>query len=284
MANLPETATFDAGVYMIPTTDPVVGGTETAISNKQAKALADRTAYLKAHVDTLETEVAGILTTLAAALTTPAAGDDSAAAATTAFVHRAAGGFASVDCSGAGNIPLSADQWGAAVIILTGARTANGNVIFPTRAGGDRWLIVNRTSGAFSLTCKTAAGAGVKVAQTRSKDAWCDGTDILDAETDLSIRPRVITGATLLAAGDDVIIDQSGGAFATTLPAAPAAGDRISVSGNFLSVNHTVARNGNSIIDENGVAQASDALLNRNSLKDAFTWAPTLGGWLWTRS
>jgi len=49
MANLTETATFDAGVYQIETTDLVLGGAG-AIANGQAQALANRTAYLKANL------------------------------------------------------------------------------------------------------------------------------------------------------------------------------------------------------------------------------------------
>jgi hypothetical protein len=47
MANLPETATYEAGIYQIETTDPVVGG-PNGVSNAQAKQLANRTAWLKA--------------------------------------------------------------------------------------------------------------------------------------------------------------------------------------------------------------------------------------------
>lgn len=54
MANLTETETFDAGIYQLETTDQVLGGV-AGIANTQAKALANRTKYLKAHVDTLET-------------------------------------------------------------------------------------------------------------------------------------------------------------------------------------------------------------------------------------
>lgn len=58
MANLPEISNFDAGVYQIETGDPVLGGVD-GISNLQAKALANRTKYLKDHVDALETAAAG---------------------------------------------------------------------------------------------------------------------------------------------------------------------------------------------------------------------------------
>lgn len=53
MANLPEILQFDAGVYQIETTDPVLGG-PNGLSNVPFKNLANRTAYLKKHVDDLE--------------------------------------------------------------------------------------------------------------------------------------------------------------------------------------------------------------------------------------
>lgn len=57
MANLPETSTFEAGIYRIETSDQVVGGPE-GISNLQGKQLANRTRYLKDHVDAIEAGVA----------------------------------------------------------------------------------------------------------------------------------------------------------------------------------------------------------------------------------
>lgn len=47
MANVTETAQWEAGIYQLETTDKVVGGA-TGISNRQAKLLANRTGYLKA--------------------------------------------------------------------------------------------------------------------------------------------------------------------------------------------------------------------------------------------
>ena len=57
MANVPETAAYDAGVYQIETTDPVLGGAN-GIANVQAKQLANRTKYLKARADLVD-EAAG---------------------------------------------------------------------------------------------------------------------------------------------------------------------------------------------------------------------------------
>ncbi len=53
MANLTETPVYDTGVYQIETSDPVLGG-PTGVTNVPLKNLANRTAYLKSHVDNLE--------------------------------------------------------------------------------------------------------------------------------------------------------------------------------------------------------------------------------------
>ena len=56
MTNLTETPTYEAGIYQLETTDPVVGG-PNGIDNLQAKQLANRTAYLKAQLDAIEQEL-----------------------------------------------------------------------------------------------------------------------------------------------------------------------------------------------------------------------------------
>jgi len=52
MANIAETPVYTANVYELSTTDPVEGG-PGGISNAQAQALANRTAYLKAVLDAM---------------------------------------------------------------------------------------------------------------------------------------------------------------------------------------------------------------------------------------
>ncbi len=52
MANLKEEAVFDEGIYQIEKSDPVVGGAD-GISNRQAKALANRTQFLKEKTEEL---------------------------------------------------------------------------------------------------------------------------------------------------------------------------------------------------------------------------------------
>jgi microcystin-dependent protein len=52
MANLTESASWEAGIYQLETSDPVQGGA-SGVSNQQAKQLANRTKYLKQVHETL---------------------------------------------------------------------------------------------------------------------------------------------------------------------------------------------------------------------------------------
>ncbi len=54
MGNLTEIEQWDAGVYEVSTVDAVVGGPD-GISNKAAKNLANRTTYLKAFIESIQT-------------------------------------------------------------------------------------------------------------------------------------------------------------------------------------------------------------------------------------
>lgn len=69
MANLPESSTFDSGVYQIETTDPVIGG-PSGVTNTPLKNLANRTRYLKDQVDAVKADyvnAAGVNAQIAAA-------------------------------------------------------------------------------------------------------------------------------------------------------------------------------------------------------------------------
>ena len=92
MAFLPEDQNWDAGIYQIETTDPVLGG-PNGISNKPLKNLANRTLHLKGRVENLEASKAPLASpglTGTPTAPTAAAGDNSNKLATTAFVQAAA--------------------------------------------------------------------------------------------------------------------------------------------------------------------------------------------------
>jgi hypothetical protein len=59
------------------------------------------------------------------------------------------------------NVTLTPLQYGKPIIVITGTLTANLNLIFPAIV--NEWTVINNTTGAFTITCKTATGAGVVV-------------------------------------------------------------------------------------------------------------------------
>lgn len=71
-------------------------------------------------------------------------------------------GVAAVTMTNA-NVTLTPLQYGKPIVIISGLLTANLNLIFPTGMVGE-WTVINNTTGAYSVTCKTAAGTGVIVA------------------------------------------------------------------------------------------------------------------------
>lgn len=84
MANLPEQPRWESGIYQLETTDPVMGGVD-GVDNKQAKQLANRTAFLKQEVEKRATTASPTFTGTPTA-PTPDKTDNSQKLATTAFV------------------------------------------------------------------------------------------------------------------------------------------------------------------------------------------------------
>lgn len=180
----PESATWEAGVLQLETATPVQGGVGGA-SNAPLLHLSNRTAYLKQHVDALEAASASL-----APLNSPAftgsptvpdvtTGDSSGKAANTKFVQNTVGGILTKNVAGSSNVTLTAAECGYAIIVLTGVLTGNINVIVPSGAGtSDKWIFYNATTGNFTITVKTAAGAGVLVNQSQSYVLYCDTVDV----------------------------------------------------------------------------------------------------------
>lgn len=197
MANQPEVVSYDSGVYQIEVTDSVDGGVG-AKTNAPLLALANRTAYLKKHMDDIESgvfvPVGTALLDSPAFINTPtaptqASGDNSTKIATDAFVQNAVNGSVTIGIGGGGTTTLTAVQCGASTIALTGAVTANKAVVFPATAG--RWLVTNGTTGAFTVTLKTAAGTGVVITQGASTMVFSDGTNIRLQQSDF-ISPALL--------------------------------------------------------------------------------------------
>lgn len=140
MANLVETPTYDAGVYLIELSDPVVGGTD-GISNKQAKALANRTAYLKAQTDALTADKAPLASpALTGTPTAPtaAAGTNTTQLATTAFV---AAGIAAAASPLSNDAPAALADAANAGAAATASRSDHVHPLPPVATTGSKGLM-----------------------------------------------------------------------------------------------------------------------------------------------
>jgi len=75
------------------------------------------------------------------------------------------------------NATLTPAQAAKGIITLAGTLTANIQIIFPNWVM--EWVIINNCTGAFTVTCKTAAGSGVVVSQAGGAQiVWGDGTNL----------------------------------------------------------------------------------------------------------
>lgn len=113
--------------------------------------------------------------------------------------------FISLPVGGSGDFTLTGAQLNRVAYELTGNLTGNRNIIVP--ASVQQYWVNNSTTGAFTLTVKTAAQVGgVVVPQGQRTILYSDGTNVVNAETILVSTPVTVTqggtGLTTIAQGD----------------------------------------------------------------------------------
>lgn len=112
--------------------------------------------------------------------------------------------FIQINVAGTGDFTLSGSQVNRIAYRFTGLLTGNRNIIVP--ASVQQYWVDNETTGAFTLTVKTLAGAGVTIEQGNRSILYCDGTDVVNAETVLVSTPVTVvqggTGLTSISQGD----------------------------------------------------------------------------------
>jgi hypothetical protein len=101
--------------------------------------------------------------------------------------------------AGSADVTLSASQAAFDVQEYTGVLTGDIDVIVPTAVA--RWYVYNNTSGAFTLTVKTAAGTGITVTQGTRQILYCDGTNVVKAVDSGTGTVTSITAGTGLSGG-----------------------------------------------------------------------------------
>lgn len=86
------------------------------------------------------------------------------------------------------NITLVDDEYYHKILEFTGALTGNITVFVPinyyNQSEAWQWTVFNNTTGAFTLTISTVAGAGILVAQGKRAILYCDGTNVVRVTPD----------------------------------------------------------------------------------------------------
>jgi hypothetical protein len=156
------------------------------------------------------------MTTTNKGLTEPANGSlnwDTPLNANFDIVDKAFGGTVSKNVTAlTGTITLAEADYQNLTILFTG--TLGANLIYQVPSGvGGQWLLVNATSGAYSLTFRTAAaGTTVTVPQGKNLVAYSNGTDVYYENALIS--PLSITGGTqawtITASGTNLTFSYNG--------------------------------------------------------------------------
>jgi hypothetical protein len=142
--------------------------------------------------------------------------------------------YTSIAVAGTGNYTLAGTELNRIAYNFTGVLTGNRTIIVPATV--QQYWVSNATSGAYTLTVKTSAGTGVVVATGARGIFYCDGTNVVDADTSTISTPISIadggTGATTAAGarinlgstatGDAIFIAATQQAAWTALGIAPA--------------------------------------------------------------
>lgn len=123
--------------------------------------------------------------------------------------------YTAINIAGTGDYTLAGVELNRIAYKFTGTLTGNRNIIVPTTI--QQYWVTNATSGAYTITVKTAAGAGILVPQGEALILYCDGTDVVEGQTQSTV-------ATPIPVAD-------GGTGATT-----ASGARVNLGGTSVGI------------------------------------------------
>lgn len=97
------------------------------------------------------------------------------------------------------DVTLTTAEAANQLLQFTGVLTGNINVIVPTNVA--TYHVFNNTTGAFTLTVKTAAGTGIAVTQGARAILDCDGTNVVNANSAASGTVTTVNTGTGLTGG-----------------------------------------------------------------------------------
>jgi len=118
--------------------------------------------------------------------------------------------YTSINAAGSGTLTLTGTQLDRIAYNFTGVLTGNRIIIVPPTV--QQYWITNSTTGAYTFTVKTAAGAGVTITQGQRGIYYCNGTDFLIADTaSISLPIDIGQGGTGATTASGALINLGGG-------------------------------------------------------------------------
>lgn len=121
-----------------------------------------------------------------------------------------------IDVSGTGNYTLTGTELNRVVYKFSGILTGDRVVIVPDTV--QQYWVNNATTGAYTLTISTLAGAGVQVQQGERAIFYCDGVDVVDADTASASYPILVSqGGTGSTTAGGALINLGGTSVGTAL-------------------------------------------------------------------
>jgi hypothetical protein len=124
--------------------------------------------------------------------------------------------YTSIAVPGTGNYTLSGSELNRIVYRFTGVLTGNRTVIVPATV--QQYWVDNATTGAFTLTVKTATGSGVNVVQGGRAILYCNGADVVNGSTAGIATPIAIAeGGTAATTTGAALINLGGTSVGTAL-------------------------------------------------------------------
>ena len=137
--------------------------------------------------------------------------------------------YTQINVAGTGTYTLSGFELNRIAYNLTGVLTGNRIVVVPATV--QQYWITNSTTGAFTLTVKTSAGSGIAVPQGGAAILYCDGTNVVNAQTlNISLPVPIANGGTGATSAGGALVNLGGTSVGTAVfTAANAAAARTAI-------------------------------------------------------
>jgi hypothetical protein len=124
--------------------------------------------------------------------------------------------YTSINVAGGGDYTLSGSELNRIAYKLTGVLTADRNIIVPSTI--QQYWMNNETTGAFVTYLKTAAGTPISIGQGTRGIFYCDGSNIITADSNsISYPISIANGGTGAVTAGGALINLGGGSTGITV-------------------------------------------------------------------